>query len=199
MTRPLILASTSSSRAAMLAAAGVAFETAAPGVDEAAIKAAMLAESAPARDVADTLAELKAMRVANRRPGHVVLGADQVLVCDGRLFDKPADLDAAAEQLRALRGRSHELLSAAVAVEDGRPVWRHVGRARLAMRPFSDAFLERYVRDEGEALLATAGGYRLEVAGAQLFSAVSGDHFAVLGLPLLQVLAFLRSRGICAE
>ncbi len=159
----------------------------------------MLAEAAPARDIADALAELKAHRVAARLPERLVLGADQVLVCDGRLFDKPRDLDEARRQLEALRGRSHELLAAAVVFEAGRPVWRHIGRAQLQMRPFSDAFLDAYLRAEGCDLLATVGAYRLESGGAQLFSRVQGDYFSILGLPLLELLGFLRSRGICSE
>jgi septum formation protein len=142
---------------------------------------------------------MKARRGGARRPEAPVLGADQVLACDGRLFDKPANLEAAAEQLRALRGRRHELLSAAVLVEDGRAVWRHVGRVRLEMRGFSEAFLQAYIEAEGDALLDTVGAYRLEGRGAQLFSRIDGDYFSVLGLPLLEVLHVLRGRGVVAE
>lgn len=199
MIPPLILASRSPARAALLARARVAFEAVSAAVDEAAVKAGMLAEGAPPRDVADALAELKGLRVASRMPGRLVLAADQVLVCDGRLLDKPADLADAREQLAALRGRRHELLSAAVVFEAGRPVWRHIGRAQLTMRPFSDGFLEAYLAAEGEAVLDSVGAYRLEEGGAQLFSRVDGDIFTVMGLPLLELLAFLRSRGIVAE
>ena len=198
MARPLILASGSAARADLLRAAGVPFEAEAASVDEGAVKAALRAEGASPRDVADALAEIKARRIAARHPGAIVLGADQVLVCEGRMFDKPADAGDARRQLAFLRGRTHELLSAAVAFEDGAPVWRHVGRARLVMRPFSDAFLDRHLSDDPDAL-DCVGGYRLEATGAQLFSRVEGDHFTVLGLPLLEVLGFLRTRGVCDE
>ena len=192
----LILASRSPARADLLRRARVWFAVDPAAVDEAAVKAALLAEKAPPRDVADALAALKAHRVAARRPDRLVLGADQVLVCGGRLFDKPCDAGEAREQLLALRGRPHELLSAAVVYEAGQAVWRHVGRARLHMRAFSDAFLDAYLAEEGDAVRDTVGGYRLEDGGAQLFDRVEGDLFTVMGLPLLELLGFLRSRGI---
>lgn len=195
--QPIVLASQSAARASLLRKAGVRFEQVPARIDEAAVKAAMLADRATPRDVADALAELKAVRGASRAPDRFVLGADQVLVCDGRLHDKPADLQDARLQLQALRGRSHELHSAAVLLEAGRPVWRHVGRAELTMRPFSDAFLDAYLADQGEALLTSVGGYRLEDGGAQLFSRVTGDVFTILGLPLLELLDYLRVRGVC--
>lgn len=197
MPPPLILASRSQGRAALLADAGVSFEVLPVAVDEATIRDSMLREEAPARDIADALAETKARRAASRRPDAVVLGADQVLVCEGRLFDKPRNLDEAADHLRLLRGRSHQLLSAAVIYEEGRPVWRHIGSVRLTMRAFSDDWLAGYLASEGEVLRDMVGAYRLEGLGAQLFSRIDGDYFSVLGLPLLEVLAFLRSREIC--
>ncbi len=197
--KPFILASGSKIRAEMLRNAGVPFEIAVARVDEDAIKAGMLAESAPARDIADALAEMKARRVAKKNPEALVLGADQVLVCNQKTFDKPDSIDAARTQLKSLRGKTHELLSAAVFFEDGTPVWRHIGRAQLMMRPFSDEVLENYLQTHAEDLFTTVGAYKLEAAGAQLFTRVQGDYFSVLGLPLLEILGFLRTRGICQE
>jgi len=195
----LLLASASPTRAAMLRAAGVAFEAQRPGVDEAEVKASMLAEGAGPRDVAEALAEMKALRVSARRPGIMVLGADQTLDLDGRLLDKPVDRTQAAEQLRALRGRAHLLHSAAVIALSGAAIWRSVGRAKLTMRPFSDAFLDAYLDIVGNDATATVGGYRIEGPGVQLFARIEGDHFTVLGLPLLDLLGFLRARGALPE
>jgi septum formation protein len=196
---PLILASRSETRSALLSRAGIPHEVQVAGVDEATVKAAMLAEGAPPRDVADALAELKARRIATRDPERLVLGADQVLECDGKIFDKPRDLAEARTQLVELRGRAHELLSAAVIFESGRPVWRHVGRARLEMRQFSDAFLNGYLESQSKVVTSSVGGYLIEEVGAQLFNRVHGDLFTILGLPLLEILSFLRTRGLVAE
>lgn len=195
----LILASASTARAALLEAAGVEIAVEPARIDEAAVKAAMASEAAPPRDLADTLAELKACRISLRRPGALVLGADQVLVAEGRVLDKPADMEEAAAQLRLLRGKTHLLLSAAVIARDGAPIWRHVGQARLAMRPFTDAFLARYLDEAGAEILSTVGCYQLEGIGSQLFARVDGDYFTVLGLPLLEVLGFLRAQGVLVE
>ena len=195
----LILASASPARAAMLTAAGVEHQIEPARIDEGAVKAAMGAEGAPARDIADKLAEMKALRISQRRPGRLVLAADQVLVQDGRLYDKPADMAAAREQLAELRGKTHQLLSAGVVAIDGAPVWRHVGAARLSMRPFSDDFLDTYLARLGDLATTSVGCYHLEGLGAQLFTQVQGDYFTILGLPLLELLGFLRARGVLPE
>lgn len=200
MTDPaLVLASASQIRAALLRSAGVAVEIHPARIDEDAVKRAMLLEEAPPRDIADMLADLKSRRIADRFRDRLVLGVDQVLVCGDRLFDKPEDVVAARRQLAELRGKTHSLLSAAVIHESGRPVWRFIGRAEMTMRPFSDAFLDDYVDRHGHDLCATVGCYKLEEDGAALFSRVSGDYFSILGLPLLEVLAFLRTRGLARE
>lgn len=199
MSAALVLASASPARAAMLRAAGVSVDIRPARIDEEEVKSALRAEGAPARDQADALAELKAVRISARMPGALVLGADQILDVKGEPFDKPGDVSEARTQLRRLRGVRHSLLSAAVIAEDGEPVWRHIGEARLAMRPFTDAFLDDYLAAMGDEVLTTVGGYKLEGLGAQLFSRIEGDYFTVLGLPLIETLGFLRVRGVIAE
>ncbi|MDT7933372.1 MAG: Maf family protein [Sphingomonadaceae bacterium] len=197
----LILASTSASRKAMLRAAGVPFEVQAPGVDEDEVREALKAEGEgkPAR-VAETLAEHKALRVSRRFPDALVLGSDQVLALPGDvMFEKPQNLAEAGEQLRQLRGRDHWLISAAALACGGAVVWRTVDEARMQMRDFSDAFLERYLAVGGPELLTSVGGYQLEALGGQLFLKADGDHFTVRGLPLLPVLDELRRRGVLSE
>jgi len=192
----LILASASRSRRRLLEQAGVVAEVVPVALDEAAVKHSLRAEGADASQVAQALAELKARRVAQQRPGALVLGADQMMDCEGRWFDKPADRATAAAHLAALSGRSHRLLSAASVVRDDQVIWQHVATARLAMRRLSPGFIERYLDAAGEAVLGSVGAYQLEGLGAQLFERIDGDFFTVLGLPLLPLLAFLRPHGV---
>lgn len=190
----IILASKSAARRSVLEGAGVPYETLVAGVDEDAVKASLLAEGATPRDVADALAELKAIRVSRGRQGFVI-GADQTLDLDGALYDKAETLAAARERLLTLRGRTHKLHSAVVVAKDGAPIWREVVTATLTMRDFSEAFLEHYLATEGDHALGSVGCYRLEGPGAQLFSRIEGDYFAILGLPLMGLLDLLRRHG----
>lgn len=194
---PVTLASKSSARQMILKNAGVAFEAVSPGVDEDAAKAALLAEGAVPRDIADALAEMKAVKVSTKRPG-LVIGADQTLDLKGKLFDKAESLAQAREHLLELRGTSHKLHSAVVVARDGRPIWRIVETAKLSVRPFSEAWLDAYIERRGEALLWSVGCYELESEGVQLFDAVDGDYFTILGLPLIGLLDFLRLHGALA-
>lgn len=189
----LTLASGSAIRAQLLRAANVEVEVVPARVDEAMVKQSLEAEGAPARDVADTLAEMKALSV---RVSGLVLGCDQVLSHGGATLSKPKDPDEARAQLRMLRGKQHKLLSAAVIVEDGRPTWRHVGEARLVMRDASDAYIDDYVDRCWDSIRHSVGAYKLEEEGVRLFERIDGDHFTILGLPLLPLLAHLTTRGV---
>jgi len=191
----LILASQSASRRAMLTDAGVPFTPMAAMVDEDSAKQA-LADLSP-RDLADALAELKAVKIATQVPGALVLGSDSlVALADGTRLDKPVDRDDAARHLRAMSGGIHDLWSAAVIAENGRAVWRQVDRARLHVRPLSDAFIDRYLDAEWPAIAGCVGCFRVEGPGVQLFNRVEGSHFTILGMPLLPVLAYLRERKV---
>ena len=193
----LILASQSASRRAMLSAALVPFEAVAAGVDEESAKAALRAEGLSPRDLADALAELKALRVSQRNPQALVLGSDSIVeLDDGTMLDKPVSRANAAEHLRRMSGKRHDLVSAAVIAEGGRPVWRVVDRAKMHVRTLSDAFIDQYLDAEWPAISGCVGCYRIEGPGAQLFSRIEGSQFTVLGLPLLQVLDYLRVRGV---
>lgn len=199
MSGPLVLASGSRTRATMLERAGLSAILDAPSVDEEEVKRAGRAEGVPADAVAEALAELKAQRVTRRHPGAFVIGADQMLDCEGHWFDKPADRAGARDQLLALRGKTHQLVSCAVVVRDGQRLWHKVDRARLTMRWFSEAFLDEYLDRAGAEVLHSVGAYQLEGLGAQLFQKVEGDFFTILGLPLLPLLGFLRVHGVGTE
>lgn len=191
----IILASTSSARKQILENAGVSFDAMAPMVDEEALKLALVQENLPPRDLADALAEAKAVKVSAKHPTALVLGADQVLaIDDGQLLSKAENPEQAREQLKMLSGKSHRLFSALVAAAAGVPVWRHVGVVRLLVRPLSDAFIDDYVDRNWDQIRYCVGCYQIEGEGAQLFTKIEGDHFDIMGMPLLPLLAFLRER-----
>ena len=199
MSARIILASGSAIRRDILDGAGLDYDVIVRPVDESAIKAAMLADNARLHDIADALAEAKAVRVSAQIAGFVI-GADQIMVMKNesgkeQLFDKPKDMDEVRARLLFMRGKKHELIGAVVICENGRPVWRHMSRTKLWVREFSDAFLDEYIKAEGAALMKSVGAYRFEGPGAQLFDKVEGGFFAILGLDLLPVLDYLRSRG----
>ena len=191
----LVLASGSAARRRLLEAAGLSFEVEVPRVDEEAAKASLRAEALRPRDQADALAELKALSVSRSRPDFVI-GADQMLALGDDVFDKPKSAEEAREHLLLLRGRTHELVTAAVIAREGAIIWRHVDTPKLRMRNSSDAFLDDYLAQAGDQVLRSVGAYQLEGLGAQLFERVDGDYFSVLGLQLLPLLAFLREHGI---
>ncbi len=195
MSLDIILASGSASRKALLAGAGVLAETVKPLIDEESAKAAMRAEGVSIRDQAMALAELKALKVSSQRPG-LVIGGDQMLALGERAFDKPADLASARRHLEALSGQSHRLETAIVIAQDGAIVWKHLARPKLTMRALSEDFISSYLERTGEDVLSTVGGYKLEGLGSQLFTAIEGDYFSILGLPLLPLLDYLRTRGV---
>jgi len=191
----LVLASTSLTRRRVLEQAGVPYRSISPGVDEEAAKQALRAEGLTPRDQADALAELKA-RAGWARTGAASLGCDQTLEFEGEAFDKPEDADAARAQLKRLCGKTHALHSAVVLVENAQPSWRELVTVNLTMRRFSDGFLDAYLAAEGDGVMGSAGGYRIEGRGIQLFDAIGGDFFAILGLPLIGLLHALRQRGL---
>lgn len=191
----LILASKSAARAAVLRAAGIPFTQVTANVDEDSIRESMRAEGADCARQADLLAETKAMKASAGRRG-IVLGADQMLDLDGEGFDKPGSRDEARAQLLKLRGKTHILQTALVACIEGSPVWRHLSQPRLRMRNFSDGFLDAYLDAAGEAVFTSVGGYQIEGRGALLFDRIDGDHFSILGMPLLPLAQWLRDRRV---
>lgn len=195
MTPAIILASQSASRRAMLDAAAVRYAVQPAHVDEAAMKVALLAENQTPRAIADALAELKAIKIARQNPESLVIGSDSVVSIDDRLFDKPEQREDAVQHLQFFSGKEMRLTSAVVVAEGGVPVWRHVEEARLLVRPLSEAFIETYLDNEWPAIAGCVGCFRIEGPGVQLFSSVRGDHFTILGMPLLPLLGYLRLRG----
>jgi len=192
----ILLASASEIRLSLLLAAGISTTTQPARIDEDSIRAAMEVEGAPPRDQADMLAEMKARKIAEKHPSSLVLGCDQILDLKGKTFSKPENPDDAHGQLLALSGQTHRLHSAAVLYENGQPVWRHVGEARLTMRTLSDSYRTDYITRNWHSIRHAVGCYKLEEEGVRLFSAIEGDHFTILGLPLLPLLSYLGTRGL---
>ncbi len=191
---PLVLASASAARAALLCGAGLDIEIKPATIDEPSIRAALGAgdRSLKPADIAMLLAHAKALDVSEKSAGRLVIGADQVLVCEGIRFDKPGTRDEARDQLIKLRGKRHELITAVVCARGGEILWSHEDVAALVMRDFSNEFLGGYLAAMGDEVLSSVGGYKLEGLGAQLFEHIEGDYFSILGLPLLALLSFLR-------
>jgi len=189
------LASGSEIRAKLLRNAGVEFDVAVARVDEDMLRRALESEGAPPRDIADALAEAKAGKVATKNPDKLVIGCDQVLEFEGKVFSKPQSVDEVRQQLRLLRDSRHQLLSAMVVFHKNQPVWRHVGVVGLQMRDFSDEYLEDYLARNWDSIRWSVGGYKLEEEGVRLFHRVDGDYFNVLGLPLIELLNYLTTRG----
>lgn len=192
----LILASSSSTRLRLLEAAGVPTTAYPARIDEEAVRHALEAEGARPRDIADTLAEMKARKVADRHPQAFVLGCDQVLAFKGRAWAKAETPQMARSQLLELRGQRHTLISALVLYHEAKPIWRFVGEVHLTMRQFSDKYLDEYLARNWEQVRHCVGAYMLEGEGARLFSVIDGDYFTVLGLPLLPLLGYLGDRGL---
>ena len=195
MSDTLILASGSAIRATLLRNAGLVFTAQTARVDEAALRDALIAEAATPRDIADALAEMKASKVSARNPEALVIGCDQVLAQGKTILSKPTDPADAIAQLKTLRNGSHQLLSAAVIYDAGKPVWRHVGTVRLHMRDASDTYLQDYVTRNWDDIRHCVGAYQIEAEGVRLFHRIEGDYFNILGLPLLELLSYLTLRG----
>ena len=195
MTLPITLASGSKIRRQILDGAGLEYDVKTSLVDEASIKTSMIEMGAPPRDIADALAEAKAVKVSRDKDG-LVIGADQIMVMDGHIYDKPKTMDEARERLLSMRGKPHFLIGAVVICQNGQAVWRHASKTTLHVRDFSEGFVDDYLAAEGEDILSTVGAYKFEGRGAQLFSKVDGDFFSILGLSLLPVLDYLRIRGV---
>jgi septum formation protein len=194
-TAPLVLASQSLARKGLLSAAGIPIEICAAAIDEREIEAPLVASGANAAEIALRLSRAKALKVSGEKPGRLVIGADQTLCLEGRLFGKPAGRAAARAQLEALSGRTHELYSGCCVARENAVFFETVAVARLSCRRLSPAFTDAYMTNAGDVLLGSAGAYRIEGLGIHLFEAIEGDHATILGLPLLVLLKFLREEG----
>lgn len=199
MKNPLILASGSKIRTELLSSAGITHSVKVARIDEDSVRGALEAEQAKPRDVADTLAELKARKISQKNPGAYVLGCDQILQIDDRILSKPETIEQAKEQLTLLSGKKHMLLSAAVLYQDGEPKWRHIGMVRLYMRDLSDGFIDDYLGRNWPSVADSVGAYKLEEEGVRLFTRIEGDHFNVLGLPLIEFINHLTLIGELAS
>ena len=197
MNRPsVVLASGSFTRKRLLERSGVDVNVKVPGIDEAMVTESLVRDQVKAEDIAVCLAEMKALRVGSRESEHVVVGCDQVLWSGGRVFHKAGSIDEARKILFELRGRSHSLVSAAVAVIGGARTWHATSRAELVMRDFSDSFLDSYLTRNWPLIQDSVGCYRLEEEGVQLMARVRGDLFAIMGMPLIELLEYLRTRRV---
>lgn len=195
MLRPLLLASASETRLLLLRNAGIEVTALPARIDEAAIRRSLAAESAEPHDIADALAELKARKLADKHPEALVLGCDQILAFENRVYGKPETIEEARAQLYAFRGQTHQLISALVLYDAGRPIWRHMSRAQMTMHSASDGYIETYLERNWHSIRHSVGAYKLEEEGSRLFSAIEGDYFTILGLPLLPLLSYLGTRG----
>lgn len=198
MPRPLLLASASEIRLQLLRNAGIETTALPARIDEAAIRQGLEAESAKPHDIADALAEMKARKLADKYPEALVLGCDQVLAFESRIFGKPETPEEARAQLCLLRGQTHQLISALVLYDAGMPIWRHIARARLTMQSASDGYIDAYLARNWPSIRHSVGAYKLEEEGIRLFSAIEGDYFTILGLPLLPLISYLGTRGFIA-
>lgn len=191
-----VLASTSPFRAAILRNAGLTFQTEPANVDERAIEQPLVEADLDAGDIAQVLAEAKAMDVSSRRPGDLVLGADQTMALDGQIQHKPGTMEEARFRLLAMSGKAHTLNSGLALVRDGQTLWRHLSVAHMHVRDLSPAFIGRYLAQAGDKVLSSVGAYQIEAEGVQLFDRIEGDHFTIIGLPLLPLLAQLRQMDV---
>ena len=198
MPRPLLLASASTIRLQLLRNAGIEATAQPARIDEDSIRLALQAEAAKPRDIADALAEMKARKLAEKHTTALVLGCDQILAFQGQVYGKPETPTEARAQLGTFRGQTHQLISALVLYDEGKPIWRHISEASLTMRPVSDAYLDDYISRNWPALQHCVGGYKLEEEGVRLFSQINGDYFTILGLPLLPLIGYLGTRGFIA-
>lgn len=194
MSRPLLLASASAIRLQLLQQAGLDATAQPARIDESTIRDALLAEQAKPRDIADALAEMKARKLAEKNPTALVLGCDQVLAFQDQIYSKPETIEEARSQLLAMRGQTHQLISALVLYDQAKPIWRHSATASLTMRDVSDSYLDAYLARNWPSIQHSVGGYKLEEEGIRLFTSVVGDYFTILGLPLLPLLGFLATR-----